>query len=182
VGDGIDLTNEENFDVDVTKVLPESVTLKITQRLAATILDGQRIPTDPKAVPAAHDWAISLTGSMAFMTEGRYGLESRLYRLLKGILPEPKGDSPRANNWKVEFADDGLGMPAASLIAAPVKPTKDGRLFSVMYREMNGTNGVGTFERTDKSPFPSHIDIHFTNTKMSGGTDIVNCDFSMNLK
>ena len=182
VGQGIDMTDEENFDVEVSKVLTGSVTLKVTQRLTATILDGQRIPTDSKAVPAVHQWALSPTGSIAFMPDGRYGLESRVYRVLKGILPEPKGDPSRATNWSLMFPDDGLGMPLAKLEGALLKPTKEGSQFTLSYREKIGTNGVGTFERTEKSPFPTHIDIHFTNTKMSGGTDIVNCDFAMNLK
>ena len=181
-GKDINTTDEESFDVEVTKVFPESVTLKVSQKLTATILDEQRIPTDPKAVPATHEWALSPSGSVAFMPNARFGLESRFYRILKGVMPEPKGDTVRDQEWTIEYADDGLGMPLARLRSQFSKALKDGKEYLVGYREQNGTNGIGRFVRAEKTPFPSYLEMKFTNTKMQGGTDTVDCDFTMRLK
>lgn len=178
----IDMTDEESFDIEVSKVLQESSTLKISQKLTASIVDNQRFPTDPKAAPASKEWALSPTGSIAFMPNARFPLESRVYRILKCILPAPKGDPPRNENWKMNFEDDGLGMTQSRLQAWYVKTMKDSKEFAVSYLEKNGTNGAGRFIRTDKIPFPSLLEIKFTNTKMSGGTDIVDCDLVMKLK
>ncbi len=178
----IDMTDEESFDIEVSKVLQESSTLKISQKLTASIVDNQRFPTDPKAAPASKEWALSPTGSIAFMPNARFPLESRVYRILKCILPAPKGDPPRNENWKMDFEDDGLGMTQSRLQAWYVKTMKDSKEFAVSYLEKNGTNGAGRFIRTEKIPFPSLLEIKFTNTKMSGGTDIVDCDLVMKLK
>ena len=178
----IDMTDEESFDIEVSKVLQESSTLKISQKLIASIVDNQRFPTDPKAAPASKEWALSPTGSIAFMPNARFPLESRVYRILKCTLPAPKGDPPRNENWKMNFEDDGLGMTQSRLQAWYVKTMKDSKEFAVSYLEKNGTNGAGRFIRTDKIPFPSLLEIKFTNTKMSGGTDIVDCDLVMKLK
>ena len=178
----LNLTDEESLEVEVTKVRSDSTTIKVSQKLVASIFDGQRVPTDPKAVPSAHEWALSPTGSVAFMPVARFGLESRVYRILKGILPEPKGDPSRSTAWEIMFAEDGQGMPEGKLKAAFVDSTKEGMNFKVRYREDGGTTGLGKFTRKEKMPFPSQLEMHFTNTRMSGGTDVVDCDFSMTLK
>ncbi len=182
VGDGIDTTDEESFDVEITKVFPDSVTLKVSQKLTATIIEDQRIPTDPKAVPTTKDWALSSTGSVAFMPNARFGLESRLFRILKGILPAPKGEAIRDKDWEVQYEDDGVGMPKATFGTRLDKKVKEGEEFVAVYREKLGTNGIGRFVRSEKMPFPSLLEMKFLNTKMSGGSDFVNCDFVMKLK
>ena len=181
-GNGINMTDEESFDVEVTKVYPQSRTLRVSQLLTASIVDGQRIPTNPKIVPATHDWALSPTGSVAFMPNARFGLESRVYRILKGIMPEPKGDPSREREWTIEYPDDGLGMPQSRLKGFFAKADNDSSEFSLIYRERQGTNGAGRFVRTKKIPFPSLLEVKFTNTKMQGGTDVVDCNFEMKLK
>jgi hypothetical protein len=178
----IDMTDEESFDIEVSKVLPDSTSLKISQKLTASIVDNQRFPTDPKAAPTSKEWALSPTGSVAYMPNARFPLESRVFRILRSILPAPKGDLPRNENWKLDFEDDGLGMTQSKLQAWYVKTMKDSKEFAVSYLEKNGTNGAGRFVRTEKIPFPSLLEIKFTNTKMSGGTDIVDCDLVMKLK
>ena len=178
----IDLTDEESFDVEVTAVKIDSVTLRVSQKLVASIVDSQRILTDPKAVPSVHEWALASNGSVAFMPNSRFSLESRLFRILKGIMPEPKGDLSRIGDWTVELPDDGLGMPMARLNVSGTKTTKESSEFALRYREKNGTNGAGTFVRRTKTPLPANLVIHFTNTKMSGGSDIVDCDLTMKLK
>lgn len=178
----IDMTDEESFDVEVSKVLPDSTTLKISQKLTASIVDKQRIPTDPKALPATKEWALSPTGSVAFMPNGRYGLESKFYRILKGILPAPKGDLVRDSDWVVNYEDDGFGVPKANLSTRLDKKLKDTDEFVTFYREKLGTNGIGRFIRSKKMPFPSYLEMKFLNTKMSGGTDVVSCDLTMKLK
>ena len=175
----INSTDEESFDVEVTKVFPESVTLKISQKLTATLFDGNRIPTDPKAVPAVSQWALSPTGSVAFMPNGRFGLENRFYRILKGILPAPKGDPDRDKTWVIEYPDDGQGMPQSRLRGLLTKSGDLWKEFTLAYREKDGTNGIGKFVRLDKQVFPSRLEVKFTNTKMPGGTDVVDCDFKM---
>ena len=178
----IDMTDEESFDIEVSKVLPDSCTLKISQKLTASIVDNQRFPTDPKAAPASKEWVLSPTGSIAFMPNARFPLESRIYRILKSILPAPKGDPPRNENWKLDFEDDGLGMSQSKLQSWYVKTMKDSKEFAISYLEKNGTNGAGRFVRTEKCAFPTLLEVKFTNTKMSGGTDIVSCDLVMKLK
>lgn len=178
----INLTDEESFDVEVAKVKADSVTLKVSQKLVSSIVEDQRILTDPKAVPTTHEWALSSSGSVAFMPNARFSLESRLFRILKGAMPEPTGDPARTADWTVEFADDGLGMPLARLNVSATKVSKETSEFGLRYREKNGTYGTGSFVRRVKTPFPSYVEVHFTNTTMSGGTDIVNCDFVMKLK
>lgn len=178
----IDLTDEELFDVEVSKVLPDSATIKVSQKLTASIVDNMRIPTDSKAVPAVRDWALATNGSVAFQPLARFPLEQRVYRILKGILPAPKGDPERIEDWKINFEDDGLGMPQSSLRAWFVKTVKDTNEFGVGYVEKGGTKGVGTFVRSAKAPFPTVLEIKFSNTKMSGGTDVVDCDLKMTLK
>ena len=177
----IDTTDEESFIIEVTKVLPESSTIQVSQKLLATLIDGNRIPTDIKAAPAKSEWALFPNGAIAFMPDGRFGLESRFYRILKGILPEPVGDPSRDREWSLDMPDDGQGLPKAALAANLSKRTKEGRDYFLSYREANGTNGLGRFVRPEKGPFPSILEIHFTNTKMPGGTDVVNCDFTMKL-
>jgi hypothetical protein len=154
----------------------------ITQLLTATLFDGQRFPTDPKTVPAYQDWALSQNGSVAFMPNARFGLETRLYRILKGIMPAAKGDPERDKAWTIEYPDDGLGMPQSRLKALFTKADKDWTEFSLVYREKQGTNGTGRFIRTEKFPFPTLLEVKFTNTLMQGGTDLVDCDFTMKLK
>jgi hypothetical protein len=178
----IDLTDEESFDVEVTKVLVDSITLKVSQKLTASIVDNTKIPTDPKAVPAVHEWALTSNGSVAFQPLARFPLEQRVYRILKGILPAPKGDEPRDEAWKLEYPDDGLGMPQSRLKAWFVKPEKDTKEFGLTYQEKAGTNGTGRFIRTEKFPLPTLLEVKFLNTRMQGGTDTVDCDLKMTLK
>ncbi len=177
----IDITEEESFNVEVTAVRNESATIQVSQLLTASIVDGQRFPTDTKAVPARHEWALFPNGAVAFMPEGRFGLENRLFRVLKAILPEPKGDPSREKSWTVDYPDDGKGMPIGALSARFVKSIKDDREYQFSYREMKGTDAFGRFVRKAKSPFPSLIEAKFTRTQMQGGTDIVDCDFTMKL-
>jgi hypothetical protein len=178
----IDLTDEESFDVEVSKVLADSTTLKVSQKLTASIVDNNRIPTDPKAVPAVHEWALTPNGSVAFQPLARFPLEQRVYRILKGVLPAPKGDEPRDETWKLEYPDDGLGMPQSRLKAWLVKPGRATKEFGLIYQEKVGTNGTGRFIRTEKFPLPTLLEVKFLNTRMQGGTDIVDCDFTMTLK
>ncbi|MBS1703892.1 MAG: hypothetical protein JST12_19670 [Armatimonadetes bacterium] len=179
----LDSTDEESFLVEVTRVEDESYQIQVTQKLLATLFDDQRIPTDPSAVPAKHNWTLFPNGAIAFMPEARFPLEYRFYRVLKGVLPEPKGEVSRDREWTVNFADDGRGTPAAALAASPEKHTKEGDWFYASYREANGTNGLGHFLRTEKSwPFPSFLEVNFTHTMMPGGTETVDCDFTMKLK
>ena len=178
----IDSTDEESFKVEVTAAKPESYTIAVTQLLLSTLLDGHRFPTDPKTVPAKNDWALFPNGAVAFMPEARFPLETRFYRILKGILPEPKGDPSRDKQWNIDYPDDGRGMPTSALAAKEAKRIKDGRVYYLGYREVGGTNGLGQFVRPEKGPFPSLLQINFTNTKMPGGTDTVDCDFIMKLK
>lgn len=178
----IDSIDEESMIVEVTKVLPESATIQISQKLLATIIDGNRIPTDPKAAPAKVEWSLFPNGALAFMTDGRFALESRVYRILKAILPEPKGDLSRDTTWTIDFPEDGSGLPKAALAARETKRVKEGRDYFLSYREVNGTNGLGRFVRDEKKPFPVILEVHFSNTKIPGGTDVVDCDFTMRLK
>jgi hypothetical protein len=178
----IDLTDQESFDVEVVKVSDASTVIKVSQKLVATVVDDMRIATDPKALPSSSQWALSPSGSIAFMPNARFALESRFYRILKGILPEPKGDPLRTEKWTIEYEDDGLGMPQSRLMAKFQGQTKDVSRFSLDYRERGGTNGIGKFIRSEKLPFPSLLEVRFTNTKMSGGTDVVNCDLTLKLK
>jgi hypothetical protein len=182
VGKDIDITEEEAFDVSVTKVLKESVTAKISQKLTASLYDGQRFPTDPKAVPAVHEWAFSPTGSVAFMPNARFGLESRFFRLLKGVLPAPKGDPLRDQQWTLEYPDDGLGIEMGRLRGRILKGEDKWTDFSVSYRENGGTSGFGKFSRAKEMLFPQNLEFHFSNTKMQGGTDVVDCDLTMKLR
>jgi hypothetical protein len=178
----LNLTDEESFDVEVTRALPASTTLKVSQKLLATLMDDLCVPTDPKAAPTAKEWALSSSGSIAFMPDARFPLETRVFRILKGILPEPKGDLPRTQKWTIEYEDDGLGIPQSRLNGQFVEKTVEGNQFLLNYREKGGTNGAGRFTRSEKSFFPTFLEIKFTNTKMSGGTDIVNCDLTLKLK
>ena len=182
----IDTMDQESFSILVTKVRPDSCTIEVTQKLDSTVVDGNVIPTDPNAAPAKNEWSLFSNGAMAFMKEGRFALESRFYRILKSILPEPKGDPSRDREWTIDFPDDGNGMPAAALVARFSKKTKEGDEYFISYREgttSDGTNGIGHFIRTEKSsPFPALLEVHFTNTRMPGGTDIVDCDFFMRPK
>lgn len=182
VGDGIDSTDEEQLNVEVAKVFGQSITLKVSQKLSATILGDERIPTDPKAAPDVKEWALSTNGSVAFMPNARFGLESRFYRILKGIMPEPQGDPSRDKEWTIDYADNGQGIPKSRLGARLVKTAKDGNEYWLNYREKSGSNGTGRFIRTEKTPFPTLLEVHFTNTKMPGGTDPVDCDLAMKLK
>ena len=181
-GKDIDTTDEESFDVEVVNQYGLSMTLKVSQKLTATLFDDQRIPTDSKAAPSINRWALSPTGSVAFMPNARFALESRVYRILKGVMPEPKGDPLRLKEWTIEYADDGLGMPQSRLMVRSTGPNKEGAGFAIIYREKSGTNGSGQCTRTEKVPFPTTLTMKFSNTKMPGGTDIVDCDFSMKLK
>ena len=178
----INTTDEESFDVKVTKVFPESTTVTVSQLLIATLFDGQRIPTDPKTLPASHDWALSSNGSVAYMPNARFGLETRVYRILKGIMPAAKGDPDRDKAWTIEYPDDGLGMPQSRLKGLFTKADKDSKEFSLIYRERQGTQGVGRFIRTNNIPCPTLLEVKFMNTKMQGGNDLVDCDFVMKLK
>ncbi len=177
----IDSTDEESFIVEVTKVSKDSSTIQISQKLLATLFDGNRIPTDPKAAPAKNDWALFENRAIAFMTNARFPLESRFYRILKSIMPEPKGDPSRDREWTIDFPDDGNGMPASALSARHNKRTKEGNIFFFSYHENGGVNAMGQFIRNEKTLFPSLLEAHFTNTRMPGGTETVDCDFTMKL-
>lgn len=180
-GENIDTTDEESLLAEIIAVRDDSVTLRIQQRLTASIFGEQRIPTDPKTVPASHDWALFKNGSVAFIPDGRFALESRVFRVIKGILPAPKGDAIRDREWSINMPEDGQGLPAATLKAKYLKLVEKDTQFSILYREPSAAYGVGLFQRYDKSPLPKSLDITFRGVQMPGGTDIVNCDFKMRL-
>lgn len=177
----IDSTDEESFNVEVTKTSKDSTTIQVSQKLEATLFDGNRVPTDPKAAPAKNDWALFGNRAIAFMPNARFPLESRFYRILKNVMPEPKGDPSRDREWTIDFPDDGVSMPASALMARYNKRTKEGSIFFFSYRENGGVSATGQFIRNEKTLFPSLLEAHFTNTRMPGGTETVDCDFTMKL-
>jgi hypothetical protein len=185
VGDGMDTTDEESFKVEVAKVLKTSYAVQISQRLEATLVEGERIPVSAKNEPIKKDWALFSNGALAFYPDGRFPLETRFYRVLQAILPAPAGSSLRESSWSQVFEDDGFGMPRAAVYGNFSKRTKDGDEFKFSYREgkqNEATNATGLFVRSNKAPFPVSLRMQFVNVTMPGGNTKMDAWITLILK
>jgi hypothetical protein len=182
VGDGIDTTDQELMTISVKSIGKDNTQLAISQKLTNTIQDGGNVPAPSGITPLVRPWTLFENRSVAFMPEGRFPMESRLFRIFKAILPQPVGTKRESSDRTlVDFEATDVGLPAAAVMIFWSKPTKEGLPFLLSYREKSGVNVKGDGLLTPDTIFPSRCSFTFGTTQMPGGSDPVTGSFSMNL-
>jgi hypothetical protein len=180
----IDSTDEELFEVEVAKILDKSYTINVRQKLLVTVMGTDRVPVSDSIKPMSKEWSLFKNGAIAFYPDGRFALETRVFRIFQSIFPAPEGSPLRLVNWTVNFEDDGV-MPRAALYADISRNTKEGAEFRFSYREganLDSVNAVGVFIRDSKAPFPSSLTMRVKNTNMPGGVDRVDAVITFEIK
>ena len=169
-----DLTNEESLRIRVDKVEPKAIQLTFVQKLAATIVDGQRIPTDVKAAPSERKWTLLPTGSVAYSPPERGHVEGVFQRVLRSIRDR---DIDRGD-WISEFMDETDSMTSGAV--AVVRSFQNRiRIDQYTYRESNRPRIRGTAIWNSKLPFPELLKLSFQKTRMPGGTEDVACEMEL---
>lgn len=169
-----DLTNEESLRIRVDKVEPKAIQLVFVQKLTATLVDGQRIPTDPKAAPSERKWTLLPSGEVSFSPPERGQVEGVFQRILRGLRSR---DIDRGD-WVSEFMDETAVM--GSGVVAVVRSYQDKvRIDEISYRAKDIPRVTGFALWNAKLPFPELMRITFLKTRMPGGTEPVTCDLEL---
>jgi hypothetical protein len=169
-----DLTNEESFRIRVDKVEPKAIQLTFVQKLSATIVDGQRIPTDLKAAPSERKWTLLPTGSVAYSPAERGQVEGVFQRVLRSIRDR---DFDRGD-WVSEYMDETESMTSGAVAVVRSYQNRI-RIDQISYRESGRQRISGTAIWNSKLPFPELLKLRFPRTRMPGGTEDVACDLEL---
>ncbi len=169
-----DLTNEESLRIRVEKVEQKAIQLVFVQKLTATIVDGQRIPTDPKAAPSERKWTLFPLGSVAYSPPERGQVEGVFQRVLRALRER---DVARGD-WVSEFVDetDYLSPGAVAVVRSFQNKV---RVDQFTYRVKNQPRVVGTAIWSPKLPFPELLKLRIPKTRMPGGTEDVACELDL---
>lgn len=169
-----DLTNEETLRIRVDKTDNKAIQLTFVQKLAATLVDGNRIPTDAKAAPSERKWSLLPEGRVAYSPPERNQVEGVFQRVLKAVR-ERDQDS---GDWVSEFMDETESLRPAAV--AVVRRTQNKvRMDEITYRMKDQAKISGFALWNSKLPFPELMRIAIPKTHMPGGTDVVSCDVEL---
>jgi hypothetical protein len=169
-----DLTNEESLRIRIDRVEPKAIQLSFIQKLVATIVDGQRSPTDLKAAPAERKWTLLPSGSVAFSPTERGAVEGVFQRVLKSIRDR---DIDRGD-WVSEYMDETESMSSGAVGVVRNYQNRI-RIDQISYRESNKPRVSGTAIWNAKLPFPELLKLRIPSCRMQGGIEDVACDLTM---